>query len=76
MPFQQDQSRQTHKTPLKMEIPRFDGTDPLGRIFIITDFFNFHSTPEEQRISISSFYMEGPALQWYKWMYNNIQLQS
>lgn len=47
---------------LKMEIPRFDGTDPLGWIFKITHFFNFHKTPEEQRISISSSYIDGPAL--------------
>lgn len=69
-----DSSRLSHKTPFKMEIPRFDGHDALGWIFKITLFFYFHNTPEEQRISISSFYMDGPRLSWYQWMYSNNQL--
>lgn len=64
------------KTPFKMDIPRFDGTDALGWIFKIDHFFNFHNTQEEQRISIASFYLDGPALNWYQWMYNNNQLTS
>lgn len=59
-----------------MDIPRFDGNDALGWIFKINHFFNFHNTQEEQRISIASFYLDGPALNWFQWMYNNNQLTS
>ena len=52
-------------------MPRFDGTDPLGWIFKITQFFDFQSTPDEDRITMASFYMDGPALSWYQWMYRN-----
>lgn len=64
------------KTPFKMDNPRFDGNDALGWIFTINSFFNFHNTQEKQRISIASFYLDGPALNWHQWMYNKNQLNS
>lgn len=30
-----------------MEVTHFDGTDPMGWIFKINNFFNFHNTPDE-----------------------------
>ncbi|PNY17392.1 Ty3/gypsy retrotransposon protein [Trifolium pratense] len=63
-----------HTTSIKLDIPRFDGTDPLGWIFKITQFFDYHLTPEEQRLRIASFYMEGAALTWFQWMHQNGQL--
>jgi hypothetical protein len=53
-------------TSIKLDIPRFDGTEALGWIFKINQFFDFHRTPEEQRLNIASFYMEGDALTWYQ----------
>ncbi|WVY93439.1 hypothetical protein V8G54_032527 [Vigna mungo] len=61
---------------LKLEVPRFDGTDPIGWIFKISQFFEYHSTPEPERLQVASFYMDGPALSWYQWMYRNNQIQS
>jgi hypothetical protein len=63
-----------HTTSIKLDIPRFDGSDPLGWIFKISQFFEFHHTPEDQRIRMASFYMEGEALTWYQWMHSNQQL--
>jgi hypothetical protein len=63
-----------HTTSIKLDIPRFDGTDPLGWIFKITQFFDYHLTPDDQRLRIASFYMEGEALTWFQWMYQNGQL--
>lgn len=70
-PTQFHQTSTIFKTPFKMDIPRFDGTDVLGWIFKINHFFNFHNTQEEQRISIASFYLDGPDLNWYQRMYKN-----
>jgi len=61
---------------LKLEVPRFDGTDPEGWIFKVTQFFEYHATPEHDRLTIASFYMEGPALAWFQWMYRSGQLSS
>ena len=61
---------------IKLEVPRFNGIDPLGWIFKINQFFEYHSTPEIERLTISSFYMEGRGLAWFQWMTNNSQLTS
>jgi len=45
---------------LKLEVPRFDGTDPEGWIFKVNQFFEYHATLEHDRLTITSFYMEGP----------------
>lgn len=67
---------QLPNTSLKLDIPRFNGTNPLRWIFKITQFFEFHRTPEKQRLCIASFYMEGEALAWFQWMYFNNQILS
>lgn len=56
---------------MKLEVPRFDGEDPMGWIFKISQFFDYQRTPEEERITVASFYMDGPALSWYQWMFRN-----
>ncbi|GAU30089.1 hypothetical protein TSUD_392450 [Trifolium subterraneum] len=61
---------------IKLEIPGFDGSDPLPWIFKINQFFEFHNTPEEQRLRLASFYMQGEALTWYQWLHSNGQLLS
>jgi len=65
-----------HPSSIKLELPRFDGSDPLGWIFKIKQFFEFHNIPEDQRLRLASFYMEGEALTWYQWMHSNNQLLS
>jgi len=63
-------------TTIKLDIPKFDGSNPLGWLFKINQFFEFHHTPDDQRIKMASFYMEGEALTWYQWMHSNGQLIS
>ncbi|GAU40605.1 hypothetical protein TSUD_28110 [Trifolium subterraneum] len=64
----QDHNRRPH---IKLEVLRFDGTDAMGWIFKISQFFDYHNTPEEERLTVASFYMDGPALSWYQWMFRN-----
>ncbi|GAU45976.1 hypothetical protein TSUD_401160 [Trifolium subterraneum] len=61
---------------IKLEIPKFDGTDPLNWIFKISQFFDFHQTPDAQRLRLASFYMEGEALTWFQWLHSNGKLVS
>ncbi|KAH9649714.1 hypothetical protein KPL70_026087 [Citrus sinensis] len=56
---------------MKMEVPKFDGSDPNGWVFRIEEFFDFHGTPETLRLRIVSFHMEGRATAWYQWMKMN-----
>ncbi|KAJ0960420.1 hypothetical protein J5N97_001747 [Dioscorea zingiberensis] len=57
---------------MKLEIPKFDGTDPDSWVFRIEEFFNFHETPANLRLRIVSFHLEGKASAWYKWMKETI----
>lgn len=61
---------------MKLKVPQFDGSDPLGWIFKITQFFNYHVTTDSERLTILSFYMDGPALAWFQWMSCNGQIAS
>ncbi|KAI4347718.1 hypothetical protein L6164_008502 [Bauhinia variegata] len=61
---------------MKLDVPKFDGFYSLGWSFKINQFFDFHHTPKDHRIRIASFYMEGEALSWFKWMSDNGQLMS
>ena len=66
----------THNHKMKLEVPRFHGTEPLGWIFKINQYFEYHDTPEHERLTIASFYMEGRALAWFQWMTGNGQFTS
>ncbi|GAU39167.1 hypothetical protein TSUD_147890 [Trifolium subterraneum] len=61
---------------LKLDVPRFDGHNAHGWIFKISQFFEYHHTPKEERITVASFYLDGPALAWYQWLYRNGQIVS
>ena len=61
---------------MKLEIPRFDGVDPIGWIFKVNQFFDYYGTPEHERLQIAAFYMEGRALSWFQLMSANAQFTS
>lgn len=42
----------------------------------MSQFFEYHETSEEERITVASFYLDGAALAWYQWMYRNSQIHS
>ena len=56
---------------MKMEVPKFDSSDPNGWVFRIEEFFDFHETPKHLRLRIIAFHMEGRAVAWYQWMKAN-----
>lgn len=56
---------------LRLELPRFDGTDAIGWLFRIQEYFDFHEIPEEQRLWIVALNLEGKASDWYQCMKTN-----
>lgn len=66
----------THLPCMKLDVPHFDGSDPSSWCFKITQFFEYHSTPEPERLMIASSAMEGPALAWFQWPSRNGQLST
>ncbi|KAH9765934.1 hypothetical protein KPL70_002017 [Citrus sinensis] len=47
---------------MKMEVPKFDGSDPNGWVFRIEEFFDFHGTPETLRLWINLKHRFGASL--------------
>lgn len=62
-PAPQPQTLNPHR--LKLDVPRFDGSDPSGWVFKISQFFEYHAIPDSERLTIASFYMDRPALAWF-----------
>lgn len=61
---------------LRLELPRFDGSDASGWIFRIQEYFDYHNTPDDQRIKVVAFNLEGKASDWYQLMKGNHMLST
>ncbi|XP_024019767.1 uncharacterized protein LOC21411464 [Morus notabilis] len=60
--------------PIRIDVPRFDGSDVYGWTFKIQQYYDYHNASEEQRLPIVPFYFDGKALSWYQWMYKKNQI--
>lgn len=60
--------------PIRIDVPKFDGSDVCGQIFKIQQYFDYHNASEEQRLCIVPFYFDGKALSLYQWMYKKNQI--
>lgn len=47
--------------PATIDLPKFDGSNAESWIFQANQYFDHYSVPNEQRLSIISFYLEGLA---------------
>ena len=45
-------------TPIKLDVPRFDGSDLVDCLFRVEAFFDYRSTPEETCLQIVAFHLE------------------
>ena len=56
---------------VKLDFPRFDGTDVLHFIFKAEQFFDLHPTPEEQKIPMASLHLDREVVPWFQMMQRN-----
>ncbi|VFQ91405.1 unnamed protein product [Cuscuta campestris] len=61
---------------LKLEMPKTDGTDPLGWLFKAHEYFVFYGVTEDARLPVVSLMLEGPALDWFRWRQRNALVSS
>ncbi|VFQ69620.1 unnamed protein product [Cuscuta campestris] len=61
---------------LKIDMPKCDGSDPLGWLFKDQEYFTFYGIPEESRLSAVCLMLEGAALDWFRWKQCNHLLPS
>nr|GEW64119.1 retrotransposon Gag protein [Tanacetum cinerariifolium] len=57
--------------PPKLNLPSFDGTNPLDWLFQADQYFSFYNITPLQRLAMVAFYLSGDALSWHKYLYNN-----
>lgn len=53
---------------VRLDFPHFDGGDPHDWILKAQQFFIYCHTPEDHKLQIASFHMEGKALSWFYWL--------
>ena len=51
----------------KIDLPIFDGDDPLGWIFRIERYFKINHVDEEEKLDTVVLSLEGKALNWFQW---------
>lgn len=61
---------------MNLEVPCFDGTDTMSWIIKISQFFDYHGTPDDERLQVAFFYLDGLALSWFQWIFRSDQSPS
>ncbi|GJZ52542.1 ty3-gypsy retrotransposon protein [Tanacetum coccineum] len=56
---------------MRLDVPKFSGSDPDRWIFSITEYFTLLNTPVDQRLRVVGFNLEGDAAEWFRWMIRN-----
>lgn len=52
----------------RLELPLFDGEDPVGWTFKMERFFNVNGVPKTKRVDAAVVGLEGKALNWFQWL--------
>ena len=68
----------SRKTPprMKLKVPHFNGSNSMSWILKISQFFDYHETPNDECLQVASIYLEGLALSWFQGMFRNDQISS
>ncbi|GJZ42402.1 hypothetical protein Tco_0589288 [Tanacetum coccineum] len=56
---------------MRLDVPKFNGADLESWIFTINEYFTLLATPDEQRLRVVGFNLEGDAAEWFRWMTRN-----
>lgn len=71
-----DDSRPEYKKPIRTDMPKFDGTNVQGWVYKAKKYLRYHNIPDEERITVAPFNMEGEALEWSLWADINNKIKS
>jgi hypothetical protein len=55
------QEKGSYIRPLKMDFPRFFGEEPIIWLDHVAQYFKLQQTPEEQKVTLAAFNLEGEA---------------
>lgn len=61
---------------IKLDFPRFDGTEVMNWIFRAEQFFDYYATPDVHRLTIAAMHMEKDVVPWFQMISRNHPFQS
>ena len=61
---------------VKLDFPRFDGSEVLQWIIKAEQFFHYYHTPEDQRLTIAAIHMDTDVVPWFQMMLKTNLFQS
>ncbi|XP_019455099.1 PREDICTED: uncharacterized protein LOC109356222 [Lupinus angustifolius] len=61
---------------VKLDFPKFDGTNTLNWIFKANQFFEYYNTPDLDRIMIAAVHMEGDVIPWFQLLHKQTPFQT
>ncbi|GKE10491.1 hypothetical protein Tco_1414042 [Tanacetum coccineum] len=50
---------------MRLEVPKFNGTEPESWIFVIQEYFDLLQTTDDQRLKVIGFNLEGATAEWF-----------
>lgn len=59
----------------KLEFPRYSGTDPTEWLAKANQFFDFQATPDNEKVSLASYHMQGEANEWWQWLHRTYKVE-
>lgn len=61
---------------IKLDFPRFDGSEVMNWIFRAEQFFDYYETPDNHRLTIAAVHMEKHVVPWFQMISKNQPFQS
>lgn len=55
---------------IRTKMPKFDGENIQGWIYKAKKYLRYHKIPDEKRIIVATFNIEGEVLEWLLWTDN------
>ncbi|XP_075511724.1 uncharacterized protein LOC142547355 [Primulina tabacum] len=65
---QEEGAKEVRMALKKIELPVFEGEDPLGWLGKIEQYFEVHETPRDCRLKLAYICMHGTTVHWFRWM--------
>lgn len=61
---------------IKLDFPRFDGSEVMNWIFRAKQFFDYYATPDNHRLTIAAVHMEKDVVPWFQMISRKAPFQS
>lgn len=59
---------------VKLDFPRFNGSDQLNWVFQAEQYFSYYDTPDLQRLTIAAVHFEGTVVPWFQMLQKTHQV--